>query len=82
LPCSRQPVHFSGWQRVNWPDYDTDEAELSIFDAEPGYLVSRKEISRKAKRRDEYEENPHWAAAPLHSCSHKKKSSKTMPAPT
>jgi len=26
---------------------------------------ARKEISRKAKSREEYEENPHWAAAPL-----------------
>jgi hypothetical protein len=26
---------------------------------------ARKEISRKARRREEYEENPHWAAAPL-----------------
>jgi len=26
---------------------------------------ARKEISRKARSRDEYEANPHWAAAPL-----------------
>jgi len=26
---------------------------------------ARKEISRKARRREDYEEDPHWAAAPL-----------------
>jgi hypothetical protein len=26
---------------------------------------ARKEISRRARRREEYEENPQWAAAPL-----------------
>ena len=30
-------------------------------------FFNRKEISRKARRRDEYEENPHWASAPLNS---------------
>ena len=28
---------------------------------------NRKEISRKARSRDDYEANPHWAAAPLNS---------------
>lgn len=28
-------------------------------------FFARKEISRKARSRDDYEENPHWAAAPL-----------------
>jgi hypothetical protein len=30
-------------------------------------FFARKEISRRAKSREEYEENPHWAAAPLNS---------------
>jgi hypothetical protein len=28
-------------------------------------FFARKEISRRARRREDYEENPHWAAAPL-----------------
>jgi hypothetical protein len=28
---------------------------------------ARKEISRRARRKDDYEEDPHWAAAPLNS---------------
>lgn len=28
-------------------------------------FYARKEISRKARRRQEYEEDPHWASAPL-----------------
>lgn len=30
-------------------------------------FFARKEISRRARSRDEYEANPHWAAAPLNS---------------
>ena len=28
---------------------------------------ARKEISRRARRKEDYEEDPHWAAAPLNS---------------
>ncbi len=28
---------------------------------------ARKEISRRARRKEDYEEDPHWAAAPLSS---------------
>lgn len=28
-------------------------------------LYNRKEIARKARRRSDYEEDPHWAVAPL-----------------
>jgi hypothetical protein len=28
-------------------------------------FYARKEISRKARRRQDYEEDPHWASAPL-----------------
>jgi hypothetical protein len=46
----------------------TDEAEIMDFlKQNPEIWFTRKEISKKAKRRDEYEENPHWASAPLHS---------------
>ena len=30
-------------------------------------FFARKEIARKARGKHEYEENPHWAAAPLQS---------------
>jgi hypothetical protein len=30
-------------------------------------FFARKEISRRARSREEYEENPQWAAAPLNS---------------
>lgn len=44
----------------------TEEFEIIAFLKQaPDAFFSRKEIARKARRRDEYEENPHWAAAPL-----------------
>ena len=44
------------------------EAELEIIQflkLNPDTYFARKEISRKARRRQEYEEDPHWASAPL-----------------
>jgi hypothetical protein len=44
----------------------TEEMEIVAFLKQyPDTFFTRKEISRKAKRKSEYEENPHWAAAPL-----------------
>ena len=46
----------------------TEEFEIIAFLKQyPDNFFGRKEIARKARRRDEYEENPHWAAAPLNS---------------
>jgi len=46
----------------------TEEFEIVAYLKQaPDAFFSRKEISRKARRRDEFEENPHWAAAPLNS---------------
>jgi hypothetical protein len=45
-----------------------DEMEIIEFlKLNPESFFARKEIARKAKRREEYEENPHWTAAPLSS---------------
>ena len=33
----------------------------------PEAFFARKEIARRARRREDYEENPHWVAAPLNS---------------
>ena len=44
------------------------DVELTIMNylgASPETYFARKEIARKAVRRSEYEENPHWADAPL-----------------
>lgn len=44
----------------------TEEMEVLTFLKQyPDSFFTRKEISRKARHRSEYEENPHWAAAPL-----------------
>ena len=43
-------------------------AEMEIIEflkLNPDTYFARKEISRKARRRQDYEEDPHWAAAPL-----------------
>ena len=43
-------------------------AEQTIIDflkQSPDNFFARKEIARKAVHRSEYEENPHWANAPL-----------------
>jgi hypothetical protein len=46
----------------------TVEAEiLDFLKQSPGAYFARKEIARRARRRDEYEEDPQWAAAPLNS---------------
>jgi hypothetical protein len=38
---------------------------IQFLKTNPETFYNRKEISRKARRRTEYEEDPHWAAAPL-----------------
>ncbi len=46
----------------------TAETEIIAFLKQcPDVFFARKEISRKARRRDEYEEDPHWASGPLNS---------------
>jgi hypothetical protein len=46
----------------------TEETEIMQFMTQfPDSAFSRKEISKKAKRREEYEENPNWATGPLKS---------------
>jgi hypothetical protein len=43
-------------------------AEFEIIEflkLNPETFFNRKEISRKARGRSEFEEDPHWAAAPL-----------------
>jgi hypothetical protein len=44
------------------------EAEFIVLDymkGTPGARFTRKEIARRAVKRTEFEENPHWADAPL-----------------
>jgi hypothetical protein len=45
----------------------TSEAQniLAFMQADPEAWYSRKEISRRAVSRKEFEENPQWATAPL-----------------
>jgi hypothetical protein len=44
----------------------TEEFEIVAFlKLYPDSYFARKEIARKARSRDDYEANPHWAAAPL-----------------
>jgi hypothetical protein len=46
------------------PERDVSEPESIILDflrATPDAWYSRREIARRAVRRTEYEENPHWA---------------------
>ena len=38
---------------------------LSFLQSSPESFFARKEIARRAVRRQEYEENPHWADAAL-----------------
>ena len=42
------------------------QAIVEFLKLNPETYYSRKEISKKAIHRDEYEENPHWATMPLH----------------
>ncbi len=42
-----------------------EEVILQYLRACPDGLFTRKEISRKAVKRTEYDENPRWAEAPL-----------------
>jgi hypothetical protein len=45
----------------------TDEEQLIVtfLNSSPESYFARKEIARKAVRREVYEENQHWADAPL-----------------
>jgi DNA-binding IclR family transcriptional regulator len=46
----------------------TEEMEIiEYLKQNPNAYFARKEISRRARSRDGYEEDPHWAAAPLNS---------------
>lgn len=46
----------------------SSEMEIVTFlKQSPDVFFARKEIARRARRRHEFEEDPHWAAAPLSS---------------
>jgi hypothetical protein len=40
-------------------------AIMTFLKGKPGSFVGRREIARKALRRVDFEENPHWVDAPL-----------------
>jgi hypothetical protein len=40
-------------------------AIMNFLEGSPDYYVARREIARKALKRTVFEENPHWADAPL-----------------
>jgi hypothetical protein len=40
-------------------------AIMNFLKGSPGSFVARREIARKALKRTIFEENPHWADAPL-----------------
>jgi DNA-binding IclR family transcriptional regulator len=42
-----------------------ETAIMNFLRGSPGGLVARREIARKALKRTIFEENPHWADAPL-----------------
>jgi hypothetical protein len=42
-----------------------ETAIMNFLKSTPNSFVGRKEIARKALRRADFEENPHWADAPL-----------------
>ena len=42
-----------------------ETAILNFLKSSPDSYVARREIARKALRRTVFEENPHWADAPL-----------------
>jgi len=44
---------------------DVEMEIVSFLKLNRDTFFARKEISRKARRKQEYEEDPHWAAAPL-----------------
>jgi hypothetical protein len=44
---------------------DAEREIIEFLKHSPDTWFHRKEISRKARRRSEYEEDPHWANAPL-----------------
>ncbi len=44
---------------------DNEQQIVTFLGLSPETYFARKEIARKAVRRQEFEENPHWADAPL-----------------
>ena len=44
---------------------DVEMEIIRFLKQTPDTFYNRKEISRKARGRQEYEEDPHWASAPL-----------------
>jgi hypothetical protein len=44
---------------------DEEFAIMNFLKGSPDDFVGRKEIARKALKRQVFEENPHWADAPL-----------------
>ncbi len=42
-----------------------EAAIVDFLQGNPEAFVARKEIARRAVRREDYEENPHWVDAPL-----------------
>lgn len=44
---------------------DEESAIVLFLGASPDAFVARKEIARKAQKRQAFEENPHWVDAPL-----------------
>ena len=51
---------------------DAEQKVLDYIKGSPDSYHGRKEIARKAVRRTEFEENPHWVEAPLASLLEKK----------
>ena len=44
---------------------DSEFTILNFLQTSPESFFARREIARRAVKRQEYEENPHWADAPL-----------------
>jgi hypothetical protein len=44
-----------------------ETAIITLLRANPDGFLARREIARKALKRSSFEEDPHWADAPLHS---------------
>ncbi len=44
---------------------DEEMAIMNLLRGNPETFMARREIARKALKRSDFEENPHWADAPL-----------------
>jgi hypothetical protein len=51
---------------------DTEQTIVGFLATSPETYFARREIARRAVRREVYEENPHWVEAPLASLLDKK----------